>query len=101
MAKAVYEQRTFTSGKGEIIKYDWFGVQAEVNGEYMELKLENLNSAEKTAFKMISTGIEPKNYSVAVGGKPDGEPKVTRTSVDDFFKENDTDDNKINLDDED
>lgn len=102
MAKAVYEQRNFTSNRGEIIKYDWYGVQATVNGEYMELKLENLNSAEKVAFKMIATGTDPKNYSVVSGKASEDEaPTVTKNEVDEFFKQKETDDNKINLEEDD
>lgn len=68
MARAVYEQRDFTDRRtGEIIKYDWYGVQADLNGEYMELPLKNLDSAEKIAWKMIASGADPSAKEVVSG----------------------------------
>lgn len=98
MAIALVQSRSFTNTRtGEIVKYDFIGIAATVDGEYMELPLKNLDAAEKIAFKMIATGANPADLSVGVssGGSVDIERKS-----EDFFSKT-SDDNKINLDEED
>lgn len=84
MAKAVYEKRTFDNRTtGEIIQYDFYGIVGELDGENIELPLKSLNAAEKIAFKQIAALNDPIDTSnMVVVTKKGGEPKITKTILD-------------------
>lgn len=65
-AIAIHEKRQFVNKEtNETVKYEVYGIQAIVNGELMELRLKNLDAAEKLAWQMVLTGSDPRDESVA------------------------------------
>lgn len=98
MAIAIYEERTFTNREtGEIVKYPFYGITAEVDGEYMELPLKGLNAAEKIAFRMIATGENPATTQTSTR-------KASEEELKDFLgntRRVDADDSKIDLESDD
>lgn len=80
VAKPIYEKRTFTNRQagGEIVEYEFYGIQGVgSDGEIQELRLQNLNSAEKIAFKMMTAMGDPIKGTVTASRG--GEVDVTRT----------------------
>lgn len=65
MPIAIHDKRSFEKPDGEKVNYEVYGVAAIVEGEYMELRLKNLDAAEKLAFKMIMTGSNPSDIQTS------------------------------------
>lgn len=60
MAKAVYENRSFTDPRtGEIVSYEFYGIVGIVNGKAREMRFKDLSAAEKLAFETIAAGDDP------------------------------------------
>lgn len=80
LAKPIYEKRSFTdrNNGGQIIEYDFYGIQGVgSDGEIQELRLQNLNSAEKIAWKMMCAMEDPFKGTVTTSSG--GEVNITRT----------------------
>lgn len=92
MAKPIYEKRTFTNRQngGEIVEYEFYGIQGVgSDGEIQELRLQNLNSAEKIAWKMMVAMGDPVRGEVhsSRGGEVDVSRKTNDEETPDWLKD--------------